>query len=250
MYISPSIRSRIFCGHKKSLTGRGSLLAWDPVLQTPRWKIPQTLPINGGTLATAGNLVFHGTATGEIKAYSADVGQLRWSTKTGSSIQAGPISYKVDEQQIILVPVGAPTIARSALPDLGAAKDARGPSRLLAYAIGGNAKLPPVKEIPPMAKPPKRVEGINLSRGKDLFNMGSCWICHGQHASGFSGSAPDLRRSPILLSEEAWYQVVVKGLKKDRGMIGHSHLSKKDSEAIRHYVIDKAWEEYQSQLKK
>ncbi|MBT7952140.1 MAG: PQQ-dependent dehydrogenase, methanol/ethanol family [Gammaproteobacteria bacterium] len=236
---------------KETLSGRGSLIAWDPVLQTARWKVPQALPMNGGTLTTAGNLVFHGTATGEVKAYSADAGQLLWSAKTGSSIQAGPITYGVAGQQIILVPVGAPAIARNALPEIGTAKNARGPSRLLAYALGGKAQLPPAKEIPLMAEPPKRFNSKEtIAHGKDLFNMSSCWVCHGQHASGFGGTAPNLRRSPILQSKEAWYQVVVEGVKSNKGMLGQSHLSKSDAEAMRGFVIEKAWEEYQSQTTK
>ncbi len=233
---------------KETLSGRGSLIAWDPVQQMARWKAPQDLPMNGGTLSTAANLVFHGTATGEVKAYSADAGQLLWSAKTGSSIQAGPISYSIDGQQIILVPVGAPAIARNALPEIGTAKNARGPSRLLAYALDGKAKLPPPEKMQPMIKPPKRFKSKKvIAQGKDLFNMSSCWVCHGQHASTFGGTAPNLRRSPILQSKEAWYQVVVEGVKSNKGMLGQAHLSRGDSEAMRAFVIEKAWEEYQSQ---
>ncbi len=99
-----------------------------------------------------------------------------------------------------------------------------------------------------MAKPPKQFASKKtVSEGKDLFNIGSCWVCHGQHASNFGGSVPNLRSSPILQSAEAWYDVVVKGVKKDKGMLGQDYLSRDNSEAIRAFVIKKAWEEYQSQ---
>ena len=137
------------------------------------------------------------------------------------------------------------------LPEIGRAKNARGPSRLLAYALDGKAKLPPARELPPMVKPPKRSKSEKIiAHGKDLFNMSSCWVCHGQHASTFGGTAPNLRRSPILQSKEAWYQVVVEGLKSNKGMLGQSHRSRSDSEAMRAFVIEKAWEEYQSQTTK
>ncbi len=57
----------------------GALVAFDPVAGKARWTVPYTSPSNGGTLATAGNLVFQGTATGEFRAYAADTGKQLWS---------------------------------------------------------------------------------------------------------------------------------------------------------------------------
>ena len=235
----------------EAIHGRGSLLAWDPVKQTARWKIPQDVPINGGTLSTGGNLVFHGTGTGELNAYSADKGQLLWSAKTGSSIQTGPVSYRVDGKQIILTPVGAPTFIRNALPDYGASRDARGPARLMAFALDANNPMPPAaSEQAVVPEPPEQFGSEDvLAVGKELFNAGSCWICHGEQATGFTGSAPDLRASPMLQSEEAWYQVVVKGVKRATGMIGHDYLSEEDAEALRAFVVKQAWKEYDLQNK-
>ena len=50
---------------------RGRLSAWDPVEQKEVWKQYLTLPWNGGTLSTNGNLVFQGTSEGELVAYDA-----------------------------------------------------------------------------------------------------------------------------------------------------------------------------------
>ncbi len=52
----------------------GYLLAWDPVEQKEVWRHPYGLPWNGGTLTTAGNLVFQGTADGRFLALRADDG--------------------------------------------------------------------------------------------------------------------------------------------------------------------------------
>jgi PQQ-dependent dehydrogenase (methanol/ethanol family) len=233
----------------EAIHGRGSLLAWDPVRQTARWKIPQDVPINGGTLSTGGNLVFHGAGTGELNAYSADKGQLLWSVKTGSSIQTGPITYRVDGRQIILTPVGAPTFIRNALPDYGASRDARGPARLMAFALDEKNPIPPAEsEQLAVPLPPEQFGSqAELAIGKELFNAGSCWICHGEQATGFTGSATDLRTSPMLQSREAWYQVVVKGIKRSTGMIGHDYLSEDDAEALRAFVVKQAWKEYDLQ---
>jgi quinohemoprotein ethanol dehydrogenase len=63
----------------------GALVAWDPVAQKARWTVKYPGPTNGGTLVTAGNLVFQGTAGGEFRAYTADAGKQLWSfpTQTG-----------------------------------------------------------------------------------------------------------------------------------------------------------------------
>ena len=54
--------------------GSGALLAWDPVKQKAAWKVPYPTHWNGGTLSTAGNLVFEGSADGRVIAYAADDG--------------------------------------------------------------------------------------------------------------------------------------------------------------------------------
>ena len=57
-------------------------------------------------LSTAGNLVFQGEGTGEFSAYAADSGKKLWSLKTGSAIDATPVSFSAGGQQYIVVPVG------------------------------------------------------------------------------------------------------------------------------------------------
>ena len=59
---------------------KGRLLAWDPVARKPRWTVEYGNYWNGGTLATAGNLVFQGTAAGDFIAYRATDGAKLWSS--------------------------------------------------------------------------------------------------------------------------------------------------------------------------
>ena len=56
----------------------GRLLAWDPVKQKEAWRAEYVAPWNGGTLTTAGNLVFQGTADGRFIAYNATSGEKLW----------------------------------------------------------------------------------------------------------------------------------------------------------------------------
>ena len=58
-----------------SYYGKGSLVAWDPVPQKQVWKVQHEHLWNGGTLATAGGVVFQGTADGFFNAYDAADGE-------------------------------------------------------------------------------------------------------------------------------------------------------------------------------
>ncbi|MDP2390649.1 MAG: PQQ-dependent dehydrogenase, methanol/ethanol family, partial [Acidobacteriota bacterium] len=77
----------------------GRLLAWDPVARKPRWTVEYGSYWNGGTLATAGNLVFQGTAAGDFIAYHAATGEKLWSSWATTGIVAPPITYMIDGKQ-------------------------------------------------------------------------------------------------------------------------------------------------------
>jgi quinohemoprotein ethanol dehydrogenase len=55
--------------------GRSVLKAWDPIAKRVVWQVETPGISNGGTLATAGNLVFEGLADGYFHAYSAQMGR-------------------------------------------------------------------------------------------------------------------------------------------------------------------------------
>src|ERR1700691_5620339 len=64
--------------------GTAGLLAWDPVKQKKRWEIHYADSYwNGGTLTTAGNLVFQGIGRGQFIAYNASTGDKLWSFDAG-----------------------------------------------------------------------------------------------------------------------------------------------------------------------
>ena len=67
----------------------GRLIAWDPVQQKEAWRQEHVSPWNGGTLTTAGNLVFQGTADGRFMAYDAKTGEKLWESPIGTGVVAG-----------------------------------------------------------------------------------------------------------------------------------------------------------------
>jgi quinohemoprotein ethanol dehydrogenase len=84
----------------------GRLIAWDPVKQKEAWRQEHVSPWNGGTLTTAGNLVFQGTADGRFVAYNATTGEKLWEKPTGTGVVAAASTYMIDGKQYVSVAVG------------------------------------------------------------------------------------------------------------------------------------------------
>ena len=84
----------------------GFLVAYDPATGTERWRVPGGSAIGGGTVATAGDIVFQAT-NGTLYAYSADKGEKLLELKTGiSGGMAPPITFMVDGKQYVALQVG------------------------------------------------------------------------------------------------------------------------------------------------
>ena len=230
----------------------GRLLAWDPVARETRWRVDHPIPYNGGVLSTAGNLVFQGTATGEFRAYAADTGERLWSVGTGSSIQAAPVSYRAGEEQYVLVAIGRTGGIVGSAESRTAAPHARGPARVLAFKLGGNAAMPAPTPPVPVPEPPARIaDAEQVAAGQALWAAYGCTGCHGAHALGvgsraLGGALPDLRYMPRGAHEE-WDPVVLEGTRAAAGMpgFGAAGMSADDSRALQAYVIDRAWAAYE-----
>jgi quinohemoprotein ethanol dehydrogenase len=86
---------------------RRALVAWDPATQQERWRAPDGGSIGGGTVTTAGNLVFQVSPDGRLIAYSADKGQKLLDINTGLVGGMGPpITYQLDGKQYVTLAGG------------------------------------------------------------------------------------------------------------------------------------------------
>ncbi|HKT08902.1 MAG TPA: methanol/ethanol family PQQ-dependent dehydrogenase [Gemmatimonadaceae bacterium] len=72
---------------------RGAVIAWDPMTGKIVWKDKENLAAYGGTMNTAGGVVFYGTMEGWLKAVDAKTGKLLWEFKTPSGIIGSPMTY-------------------------------------------------------------------------------------------------------------------------------------------------------------
>jgi len=73
------------------------------------WRYPQAGRGNswGGTLTTAGGLVFFGDDTGSLEAVDAQTGHNLWHFNTGQSFSASPMTYEMDGVQYVAVCAGS-----------------------------------------------------------------------------------------------------------------------------------------------
>ncbi len=115
----------------------GELVAWDPVRNKKVWSIKEDLPFNGGTLSTAGNLVFYGNLDGDFHAINATNGKILWKKNLGSGIGAGPVTYAVDGKQYVAVVIGRTAAIPAFLGDVGKKMTAAAPEggSLFVFAV-------------------------------------------------------------------------------------------------------------------
>ncbi len=208
----------------------GHLLAWDPVRQKEVWRHPHGMPWNGGTLTTAGNLVFQGTADGRFLALRADDGYLLWqSHSAGTGIIAAPVSYRIGGVQFVSVVAGWGGAFAQVGGDAAEAAGVESQGRVLAWALIDEEITPRVIDAMLGARDPE------LALAADLYHNW-CWRCHGANAIA-AGVNPDLRESAGPLGE-AFLPVVANGL-DGTSMPGFSKwLSDDDIRVIQAYLIN------------
>jgi quinohemoprotein ethanol dehydrogenase len=228
----------------------GALLAWDVVRQKPAWQIDLGSFWNGGTLTTAGNLVFQGSGRGRLHAYAADTGMPLWNFDAGVGISAPPITYSVDGRQYVAVLAGwggGVYLGSTAFAQHGWAYGAQ-PRRLLVFSLKGRATPPPTR--PPQTRlaiidnPAQAIDEAQASVGQDLY-LESCVGCHGFHAIS-SGGAPDLRASPLAADLGSFQRLLHSGALQSKGMPIFGELSEREMEQIYWFIRLRARQSIQS----
>jgi quinohemoprotein ethanol dehydrogenase len=211
----------------------GALIAWDPVAQREAWRVPQADYWNGGTLATAGNLVFEGTATGEFDAFDATNGRKLWQYKVNTAVMAGPISYRIGKDQYVAVMAGSGGFFGLFSKVPGEPQHLPPKGRLLVFKLDGHAPLKLVDEpLPPPNPPAEHFADDAVARGRQLYFEG-CSRCHGGHV------LPDLRRSGALADAASWKAIVVDQALRSGGMAPF-WIDAAQAEDIRAYMAGEA----------
>jgi alcohol dehydrogenase (cytochrome c) len=107
-------------------TSYGHLSAIDPTTGAVKWRHKEDYPLIGGTLTTAGGLVFTGNQEGQVMAFDDLTGKVLWTFQSGASVRGQPSTYKIGGQQYIAVPSGgggimAPLVGEPSLASKGSA---------------------------------------------------------------------------------------------------------------------------------
>lgn len=217
-----------------------ALLAWDPVEQREVWRVEYPVYGNSGLLSTGGGLVFQGSADGFFHAYTTDTGERLWSTEVGDAILGGPVTYELDGEQYVLALAGQGGAIPLTMGLLSGNYPRERNGRLMAFKLGGDLQSPVVMATPPQ---PLDVSGAESSGDADygaIMYGAYCSVCHGP-AGMSSGPLPDLRYTPMMLTEEGFASIVLDGSLSSRGMPGFAaDIGPAEAEGIRAYLLDLA----------
>jgi quinohemoprotein ethanol dehydrogenase len=194
--------------------GKGSLIAWDPVAQREVWKVQHAHLWNGGVLATAGGMVFQGTADGWFRGYDGTNGRELWKFNAGLGIVGAPISFRVGGRQYVsvLVGYGGTTAAYGEFMNVGW-KYGMQPRRLLTFSLDGKASIPasppPDMKVHAIDDPALALSEADIKAGWALSVQ--CAACHGVGLQATGTPGPDLRESGIALRLDTLTELLRKG---------------------------------------
>ena len=213
----------------------GYVSAWDPVTGEEVWRGEENDGPTGGVLSTGGGLVFSGGGnnTNEFRAYDTVSGEKLWSFDTQTGMVAAPITFEMDGKQYIAASVGINQAGNYFAPNY---------SRLLVFGLGGDAQLPQ-----PLTYTPRELNPPALTASQDVVTTGGqlygqyCSVCHGIGGQQRGANFPNLMVSPMLHSQDAFDQVVLEGIRADKGMVSFAdQFSDEESEAIRWFIVAQA----------
>ncbi|WJY22094.1 PQQ-dependent dehydrogenase, methanol/ethanol family [Fontisubflavum oceani] len=191
----------------------GHLLAWDPVAQREVWRAEYVSPWNGGTLTTAGNLVFQGTADGRFIAYNATTGEALWQVPVTSGVVAAPNTWEHDGQQYVTIAVGWGGVYGL----MQRATDRVGAGRVFTFRVGADQPMPEAE----LSSRLELVSGVpydpeHVGEGLAIY-VSNCLFCHGVPGVNNGGAIPNLGYSTpdVLMNANAW---ILDGIGVDNGM--------------------------------
>ena len=161
----------------------GEFVAFDPVTGERAWTYrPQSgAPMTASALATAGGLVFGGTADRQFFALHSETGELLWQTRLNGDVSGAPVSLHDRRQAVHRRRLGRPRGADDDARPARRRRRAAGQRRHVGVRAARRRAAPgAAADAPRPARAlarRRRVHGESGSQGKALFAQ-ECDTCH------------------------------------------------------------------------
>jgi hypothetical protein len=137
--------------------------------------------MTASALATAGGLVFGGTADRQFFALHADTGELLWQTRLNGDISGAPVSFAIDGKQYIAVGSGGRAAPTTTLGRLVGVDVPQGTGVTWVFALPDDTPRP-IPRPTRRDRPTRSVQdGVftqaQAEQGEQLFEQ-ECRACH------------------------------------------------------------------------
>jgi len=161
----------------------GEFVAFDPVKGTRAWEYRPAsgAPMTASALATAGGIVFGGTADRQLFALNTDTGELLWQMRLNGDISGAPISFEHDGKQYVAVGAGgraAPTLTLGRLVDVDVPQ---GTGVMWVFALPEDRPTEVPRRVRRDVETRPATSGVyttaQAAQGEEIFNR-ECSACH------------------------------------------------------------------------
>jgi quinohemoprotein ethanol dehydrogenase len=188
----------------------GEFVAFNPATGARAWayRRPNGAAMSASALATAGGVVFGGTADRQFFALHTDTGELLWQMRLNGDISGAPITYTIDGVQYVAVAAGGRAAPAPSFGPLTNADIPSGTGVIWVFALGSDRPVtsmaasrpvvlsfsgvppkPAARPAAPAGAPPPAASGggaaaasgvftvAQAARGEQHFNR-VCASCH------------------------------------------------------------------------
>jgi alcohol dehydrogenase (cytochrome c) len=161
----------------------GEFVAFDPVTGKREWvwRPASGAPMTASALATAGGIVFGGTADRQFFALHSETGELLWQTRLNGDISGAPITYSIDGRQFVAVAAGGRVAPTTTLGRLVNVDVPQGTGAIWVFALPSREPLEvprPVRaDIPTIPMSAGVYRADQAEQGEQVFAQ-ECLVCH------------------------------------------------------------------------
>jgi PQQ-dependent dehydrogenase (methanol/ethanol family) len=161
----------------------GEFVAFDPVSGERRWvyKPDSGTPMTASALATAGGIVFGGTADRQFFALHSETGELLWQTRLNGDVSGAPVTFAVNGKQYVAIGAGGHVAPTTTLGRLVGVDVPQGSASLWLFALPDAVPRTVPRPVPRNLVTRSARDGVyraaQASEGEQLYAQ-ACAACH------------------------------------------------------------------------